>query len=95
MRIAWSGRAIRNIEAARDYIARDNPAAAEAVTERIIRQVERLVAFSPGLGRPGRISGTRELVVSRTPYIVVYRVAEDEVQVLAVIHQAQDWPESL
>ncbi|HUF85880.1 MAG TPA: type II toxin-antitoxin system RelE/ParE family toxin [Thermohalobaculum sp.] len=95
MRIGWSPRAVRHLEAARAYIARDNPAAATAVTQRIIAQVERLVGFSPGIGRAGRIAGTRELVITRTPYVVVYRVAQDEVQVLAVIHQARAWPESL
>jgi toxin ParE1/3/4 len=86
---------MHNIRAARAYIARDNPAAARAVTERIIEVVESLLSFSPRIGREGRIKGTRELVVSRTPYIVVYSVGTDGVYILAVLHHAQDWPRNL
>ena len=92
MTVVWSRRAIRNIRAARAYIARENPVAATVVTERIIQQVELLLKFSPGIGRPGRIAGTRELVISRTPYVVVYRIAAGNVDILAVIHHARDWP---
>lgn len=92
MTVVWSRRAIRNIRAARAYIARENPVAASVVIERIIQQVEMLLNFSPGIGRPGRIAGTRELVVARTPYVVVYRIGTDHVDILAVIHHARDWP---
>lgn len=95
MIIEWSPRALRNIRAARAYIARDNPAAATAVTERIIQQVETLVTFSPRIGRPGRLDGTRELVVTRTPYVVVYSIGADEINILAVLHHAQNWPKNL
>ena len=92
MTVVWSRRAIRNIRAARAYIARENPVAATVVTERIIQQVETLLNFSPGIGRPGRITGTRELVTTRTPYVVVYRIGAEQVEILAVIHHARDWP---
>ena len=92
MTVVWSRRAIRNIRDARAYIARENPVAATVVTERIIQQVEMLLNFSPAIGRPGRIAGTRELVISRTPYVVVYRIAAGNVDILAVIHHARDWP---
>ncbi len=95
MTVVWSRRAIRNIHAARAYIARENPVAATVVTERIIQQVEMLLNFSPGIGRPGRIAGTRELVISRTPYVVIYRIGTELVEILAVIHHARDWPASL
>ncbi len=95
MTVVWSPRAIRNIRAARSYIARENPVAATVVAERIIQQVEMLLNFSPGIGRPGRIAGTRELVIARTPYVVVYRIAAGNVDILAVIHHARDWPVSL
>ena len=92
MTVVWSRRAIRNIRAARAYIARENPVAATAVTERIIQQVEMLLDFSPGIGRPGRITGTRELVIARTPYVVVYRIGPEQVEILAVFHHARNWP---
>jgi toxin ParE1/3/4 len=77
-----------------EYIAQDNPAAAYAVHDAIQRQVERL-AQHPRIGRPGRVEGTRELVVSGTPYIVAYRVAGQDVTILRVLHGAQQWPQRL
>jgi toxin ParE1/3/4 len=73
------------------YIAADNPAAAEEVFGQIRAQVGRL-AHHPQMGRVGRVEGTRELVIARTPYIAVYRVRSDTVQVLRVLHGAQQWP---
>lgn len=61
--------------------------------ERIRAAVERLAA-SPAIGRPGRVAGTRELVISGTPYIVPYRAKkEDVVQIITVLHSAQRWPD--
>jgi plasmid stabilization system protein ParE len=95
MNVEWTETALRHIWAARTFIARDNPGAARAVSGRIIRQVEALTVFSPSIGRPGRVAGTRELVVTKTPYIVMYSVSGETVYVLAVLHQAQRWPETL
>jgi toxin ParE1/3/4 len=53
------------------------------------------LAGSPALGRPGRVAGTRELVIPRTPYIVPYRVNGDVVQIITVLHDAQRWPDKL
>lgn len=61
--------------------------------KRIFDQTKALLVKNPNVGRLGRVSGTRELVVSRTPYIVVYRVGA-RVEILAIIHGARDWPES-
>jgi toxin ParE1/3/4 len=77
-----------------EYIAQDNQTAAYAVHEAILRQVGRL-AEHPRTGRPGRVEGTRELVVSGTPYIVAYRVAGQDVTILRVLHGAQQWPKQL
>jgi toxin ParE1/3/4 len=63
-----------------DFIEQDDPPAAIAVDERIATQVRLLLQFPEG-GRPGRVEGTRELVVRRTPYIVAYRVAKDCVRI--------------
>jgi addiction module RelE/StbE family toxin len=75
-----------------DYIEQDNPRAAVAVDDRIRKQVEILVQF-PESGRLGRIEGSRELVINRTPYIVAYRVQGDTVRILRVLHCAQLWPD--
>jgi toxin ParE1/3/4 len=72
-----------------DRIALDDPSALDMWDE-IERQVERLRDF-PRSGRAGRIPETRELVVSGTPYIVVYLVS-DGVEFIRVLHGAQQWP---
>jgi len=91
MKIRWFRRALNQLGAAEDYVAEDNPDAARELVARIERAVARLADY-PELGRTGRVEGTRELVVSRTPYIVAYRVRDDEVVVLAVQHAARQWP---
>jgi toxin ParE1/3/4 len=73
-----------------EYIARDNPEAAAGVVIVIQAAVERLSNF-PSMGRPGRVPGTRELIVSGTPYIIPYRVRGEEVQILRVFHGARKW----
>src|SRR6185437_16306940 len=60
--------------------------------ERIRTAVERLSEF-PALGRPGRVEGTRGLVVSGTPYIIPYRIKDDVVQIITILHSAQRWPD--
>ena len=60
----------------------------------IVEAVDKL-RDHPHLGRPGRIAGTRELVIAETPYIIPYRVVDDDVQILAVIHGARRWPDKL
>ena len=91
MRILWSPRAIGHLVHIRQHIARDNPAAAERVAQRILRSVE-LLACQPHMGRPGRVVGTRELVVPDTPYLIPYRVRGDSLELIAVFHGHQMWP---
>ena len=91
LEIRWLKRALANLEAEAEFIARDNPAAAGRVVGAIERAVG-LLADHPALGRPGRVEGTRELVVPDTPYIVPYRVRGGAVQILRVFHGARKWP---
>ncbi len=91
MRLRIYGPARRDIENAYDHISRDNPGAARRVAERILNAVERLEEH-PFVGRPGRVEGTRELVISRTPYIAVYVVDGETVAVVRIIHGRQRWP---
>jgi toxin ParE1/3/4 len=91
MEIVWRPIALEDLEQARRYIAEHNPRAAERLWRRILNSVERLGVL-PGLGRPGRVEGTRELVVPRTPYVVAYTVIGDQVMILSIIHSSQQWP---
>jgi toxin ParE1/3/4 len=81
----------RDLNAPVDYIAQDNPPAALDMLDRIEQYTERLRQH-PGMGRPGRVKSTRELVVPGTPYIVVYRLTKTEAVLLRVLHGVQQWP---
>ena len=92
MKLVWSRRAIRHLVKLRDYIAGDSPDAAADVATRILAAIRNLERF-PNLGRPGRLSGTRELVVPNTPYIIPYRIRRGRIELIAVFHGRQRWPE--
>ena len=94
MLLEWSVFALADRNAIFDYIEADSHRAAIAVDDRIEACVEGLARI-PEMGRPGRIKGTRELVISRTPYIAAYRIAGGTLRVLRVLHGAQQWPDAL
>ncbi len=91
MRVRWLRSALRNLDDEAAYIAKNDPRAAARTVERIRRAVDQL-GDHPEVGRPGRVSGTRELVVPDTPYIVPYRVRGDRIEILRVFHGARRWP---
>lgn len=92
--IRWTARARHRLEGIGVHIAADNPAAAARVVEAIVLSIERL-GDAPNRGRPGRIPGTRELVVVGTPYVVAYRVRDNDIEALTIQHGAQLWPDRL
>ena len=93
--IDWTEQAVRQLEQAYDHIALTNSAnVAVELTLRILAGVEQLAAF-PLSGRPGRVPGTRELVISNTPFIAAYKAEQNRIVVLALYHGAQRWPEGL
>ena len=94
MNILWSPEAIDDLTSLRAYIAEDNPAASQAVALHIIQNIEQLLPNNPQLGRPGRVPGTRELVIPKTPFVVPYRLQRNVIQILRVYHGARRWPES-
>jgi len=94
MQIVWTEPALRDLAAARAYIARDNLPAANEQVVRVMAAVADLLQF-PQIGRPGRREGTRELVIARTPYIVPYRLRGDLIEILRVLHGRQRWPDTL
>jgi toxin ParE1/3/4 len=90
----WSPEAIEDLSSLRAYIAEDDPAAALRVALHILHNIETLLPKHPGMGRPGRVPGTRELVIPDTPFIVPYRVQGTAIHILRVYHSARRWPES-
>jgi len=94
MKVVWSRRAIGNLVSLRDYIAEDSPRSANSAAHRILDATE-LLTTQPHIGRAGRITGTRELVVAGTPYVIPYRVRRGTLELLAVFHGRQKWSENL
>jgi toxin ParE1/3/4 len=91
MQLRWLRRALENLDQEASYIAQDSPkAAAEFVLH--VRASAGMLADQPNLGRAGRIVGTRELVISRFPYILPYRVRGNTVEILRVFHTSRKWP---
>ena len=94
MTVVWSPRVIEHLAHLREYIARDNPKAANRIAGALLEAVVRLAEL-PNLGRLGRVAGTRELVVPGTPYVIPYRLRGDRLEVIAVFHGRQKWPKRL
>ena len=92
MKLEWSRFAVEDRVAIFDYIEEDNPQAALTVDERIQNSVEMLKSF-PEMGRHGRVEGTRELIISSTPYLAAYRIIGNTVYILRILHGAQPWPD--
>jgi toxin ParE1/3/4 len=91
LRVLWTIRASAQLEAAYDFVPEENVSAAEKQLDMIKQAVEQLVNF-PEMGRPGRVYGTRELIIQSTPYIVAYRLKGSVVEILALLHGARRWP---
>ena len=94
MKLVWSARSLDDRREIYTYIEGENPWAAITVDERIEASAQRLIQF-PESGRPGRVEGTRELLVRRAPYILPYRIVGDSVRILRVIHAARLWPDEI
>jgi toxin ParE1/3/4 len=91
MRLVWSLLSMEDREGIFDYIERDSFTFAVTVDDRICEHIELLLDFAE-MGREGRVEGTRELVIPRTPYIACYRIEGDRIHILRVLHGARRWP---
>lgn len=95
MKIVWTDLAVQDIDGVYRFIAKQNPEAALRVVDTIYQTVETNLPDHPRAGRPGRVAGTRELVIAGLPFIVPYRVHHNQVRILRVMHAARKWPKSL
>lgn len=92
MRIEWSAHAVADLEAISAYIKQDRSLETANRVARTIYEAVQSLRTLPYRGRAGRIENTRELVLPRLPYLVVYRVYENRVLILNVVHGARRWP---
>ena len=90
MQIRWAEEALLDLSELHQFIERDNPVAASRVAAKIIAGAN-LLSEHPLVGRPGRIHTTRELLVSGTPYTLIYHLDAEVVSILHVFHQARVW----
>ncbi len=92
MTVWWMPSAEADLDQIEGYIAGDKPEAATEMAARILEATEALGRF-PLIGRAGRVEGTRELVVTGTPFVIAYAVRRDRIAILAVVHGSRAWPE--
>jgi addiction module RelE/StbE family toxin len=93
LKVRWLNKALRDLDHEASYLATENPAAVHLLVERIREAVAQL-SDQPSLGRPGRVPGTRELVVLRTRYLLPYRVRAQTIEILRVFHTSRRPPQT-
>ncbi|MFM6845117.1 MAG: type II toxin-antitoxin system RelE/ParE family toxin [Dolichospermum sp.] len=92
MQVKWLRRALRNLEQARNYVFQENPTAAQELIIKIQNAANQLEKY-PFMGKSGRVEGTKELIISNSPYMIIYRVKEESVEVLRILHTSKCYPE--
>jgi toxin ParE1/3/4 len=92
LKIQWTKAASDDLESIHDYIFPDSPIAAAEQVKRVVLIVEEHLSLNPWAGRVGRLHDTREYAVNGTPYIVIYRVRNEVLEVIRVLHGARQWP---
>lgn len=91
MKIKITNLATQDITSIKDYISRDNPNAAMDIIQRIIKSIDNIELF-PDIGRPGRVPQTKELVISGTPLIIIYKLLNNSLYIIRIIHSSRKWP---
>jgi toxin ParE1/3/4 len=94
VKIRWTTIAANDLKAAYEYVREDSVVHADKLIARILSGIEMLERY-PQLGREGRLEGTRELAITGTPFIVFYRIKQNQVEILGVLHAARKWPDSI
>ncbi|MTJ10339.1 MULTISPECIES: type II toxin-antitoxin system RelE/ParE family toxin [unclassified Anabaena] len=91
MQVKWLRQALRNLEQAHNYVFQENPTSAQELIIKIQNAASQLQNY-PFMGKSGRVEGTRELIISNSPYILIYRVKEESVEILRVLHTSKRYP---
>jgi addiction module RelE/StbE family toxin len=94
MKAVWTRTAIRDLSNVKEYVELDNPQAAREIALKIVDAGERIIQF-PEVGRAGKVSGTRELLVPGTKYLIVYRRKKNAIHFLRVLHGHQNGLEEM
>ena len=94
MKICWTAVATNDLKSVHEYLSEHASARADTIVDRILAGIDVLEQY-PSLGRQGRLDGTRELVITGTPFVVFYRLRKSQVEILGVLHAARKWPDAL
>jgi toxin ParE1/3/4 len=89
--VRWLKTALKNLDEELGYIASDDPKTARAVLHRITDAIS-LLSTQPSMGRPGRVPGTRELIVQKTRYLIPYRLRRGTIEILRIFHTSRRPP---
>src|SRR6185295_18548786 len=92
-KIHWTLIALHDLDHAHDYIEKERPSSARHLIQYVEHALDALVHY-PFMGRAGRVSNTRELYIANTPFLIAYRVKEDQLEILGFMHAARRWPDS-
>lgn len=90
-KVKFSASSLKDLKSIQEYICENNREAAKEIVAHIIEKIETVIVPNPGAGRAGRVLRTRELVISKYPYIVPYQVREDVIYILRVLHTSRKW----
>lgn len=93
MKLKWTRLSLQDMQNLYECIADDNLRAAKKIISRI-REAADKVKIYPHMGKAGRASNTRGLVIAATPHIIAYMIAEKSIQIVSVVHGARRWPDS-
>jgi toxin ParE1/3/4 len=94
VRIKWTLAAEKDLDSIHDYIFKENPRTAVDVVLYIMQSVEDILPHNTGIGRAGRVFGTREYIITKYPYVVPYRIIDNEIEIVRVIHTSMQWPDT-
>ena len=92
LKVEWTHPALADLIEAQIYISQENPQAAQSVAQKVWDASQKL-ADNPEIGRSGHIDGTREWVIPQTPYLIVYRIKDNRIEILRVWHARRNWQE--
>lgn len=92
-KIEFSKKAFEDLELIKKYIYENDELATQKIVSYIVERIETIIANNPGVGRAGRVLGTRELVLTKYPYIIPYFVKDDIVYIIRVLHTSRKWLE--
>jgi len=92
-KVRWTPLALSDLLGAYEYIMQERPSAARGIVQQVERALDAMIRY-PSIGRGGRISGTRELYIVNTPFIMAYRIHRNHLEIIAFMHAARRWPES-